>query len=105
MRLRTGRFLFPSPLTLIVLVNTGLPEQVAPEKTANVMVPVGLNPVDSWAVSEDVPAVVVRVIVEGETWVVMLGLAESTVSVSALVPHGAVNGLLLESPEYDATQL
>lgn len=90
-----------------MLVNRGVPWQlVLAGNTWKVMVPVGEpNPPDSVAVSTAVPAVVVRVIVEGETCVEMTVIACWTLSVSPLSPHCAWNGLLLASPLYDATQL
>ena len=66
-----------------------------------VIVPVGCEPPDSVAVSDVAPA---DVMVDGETAVVMLGPASWTVSVSPLSPQEAVNGLLFESPLYDAIQ-
>ncbi len=85
-----------------MLVNTMVPLQpVLWGNTVKVIVPVGCEPPDSVAVSDAEPA---DVMLEGETVVVMLGLAGWTVSVSPLSPQGAVNGLLFESPLYDAIQ-
>lgn len=84
----------------MVDVNTGLPVQVGSEKYAlNVIVPVGLpNPPDRVAVSIAKLGVVARVTFEGDTEVVMDGLAGRTMNSSGSGSQGAVNGLLLASP-------
>ena len=77
----------------------GLPVHAVLEgKTLKLIVPVGLKPFESVAESEPDWAEVVRIIVEGETEVMMTGPADWTVSTSPLSPHAPVTGLLLESP-------
>ncbi len=67
----------PFPFTVTVEVKTWLPVQFAPvEKTLKVIVPFGLpKPPDSVAVSAAEDALVPRVMDEGETRVVIEGLA------------------------------
>ena len=82
---------------MTVDVNCGEPLHVVFGYRLNVIVPVGLNPLDRVAVSTADPPLV-RVVVEGLTVVVMLGPADCTVRTSPLSPHAPLVGLLLESP-------
>ncbi len=82
---------------MTVDVNCGEPLHAVFGYMLNVIVPVGLNPLDRVAVSTaDAPFV--RVMVEGLTVVFMLGPADCTVRTSPLSPQAPVVGLLLESP-------
>ena len=86
-------------------MNSGVPVQaVLALNTVNVRDPVGLNPPDNEATSVAELGDGLRKMVEGDACVVIVGPASRTVSVSPLAPHVPADGLLLESPVYDAIQ-
>jgi hypothetical protein len=67
---------------------------------ANPMVPPGLAPPDSWAVSKIAPPTETG----GDAVVVILGWTRVMVTISAGSPQAPATGRLLASPPYEATQ-
>ncbi len=88
----------------MVEVKTGVPEQSVVVKTSKMMLPVGLKPPDRVAVSDAEFGEPPRVIVAGETDVVIVGLALFTVRISAGSPQPVETAPLFESPLYEAIQ-
>jgi hypothetical protein len=85
-------------VTGIVEVKTGVPEQSVVVKTSKMMLPVGLKPPDSVAVSDAELGDPPMVSVAGETDVVTVGWAFITINTSPGSPHPVETAPLFVSP-------